>query len=186
MAPRADDGAALRLGVLIASPQMRDRNFERTVVLLCQHDEDGALGLIINRDGPVSLGEVLERMDLNMEAPDRPTLWGGPVGAGSGFVLWRGRADPHEGWTLGEEIAVSPSAERLAQLVQSGQRFHLALGYAGWGPGQLEQEMERGSWLWTDPWPELVFDLPMDARYDRALGALGLSAHTVVMNPLEE
>ncbi|MCK6507352.1 YqgE/AlgH family protein [Myxococcota bacterium] len=176
----------MRTGLLIASPQMKDRWFERTVVLLCQHDEDGALGLVINRDGPVTVGDVLERMDLSGGGPDRPTWWGGPVGKGAGFVLWRGQAEVEEGWTLGREVAVSPSAERLTRLVVEGHRFQLALGYAGWGPGQLDEEIERGSWLLAEVDPAVVFDTPMEQRYDQALATLGLTAHTVVMDPISE
>lgn len=190
MAPPADPNLAshsdLRTGILIASPQMRDRWFEGAVILLCQHDGDGALGLVINKDGPVSVGEVLERMDLDTTAADRPTWWGGPVGSDSGFVIWRGRADAHEGWTIGDEVAVSPSSERLSSLIGSGQRFFLVLGYSGWGPGQLEEELERGSWLWTEADPDIIFDRPMSERYERALHSLGLSAHSVVMNPISE
>lgn len=177
----------MKSGLLIASPQLKDQWFDHTVVLLCQHDEEGALGLVINRDGPVTVGDVLERMDLDARhLPDRATWWGGPVGPGSGFVLWRGSATESEGWTLGSEVAVSPSAERLADLVGTGQRFHLALGYAGWGPGQLDQELAHGSWLLTDVDPRIIFDTPMDARYDQALALLGLTAHTVVMDPIFE
>ncbi|MCB9778301.1 MAG: YqgE/AlgH family protein [Alphaproteobacteria bacterium] len=171
---------------LIASPQMTDRWFEKTVVLLCQHDEDGALGLVINREGPVGIGDVLERMDLPGGAPDQPTLWGGPVSESSGFVLWRGRADDDEGWNPGDQVAVSPSADRLESLAQAGQRFHLALGYAGWGPGQLEGEIEGGSWLVADIDGELVMEAPIEQRYDRALALLGLSASQVWMSPVSD
>lgn len=177
----------MKPGLLIASPQMKDRWFEGTVVLLCQHDDDGALGLVINRDGPVTIGEVLERMDLEGDpTADRTTWWGGPVGSGAGFVLWRGQALEHEGWTLGGEIAVSPSVERLDDLVRTRTRFHLALGYAGWGPGQLEDEIEHGSWLVADALPDLVFDTPLEDRYQVALALLGLTPHTVWMDPISE
>jgi len=174
-------------GLLISSPQLHDPWFDRTVVLLCQHDDDGALGLVINRDGPVTVGDVLEKLEVEgAEQPDQQTLWGGPVGTGAGFVLWRGQAADDEGWTLGREVAVSPSAARLDTLVREGQRFHLALGYAGWGPGQLDAEIARGSWLVTDVDPALVFDTPLDQRYDRALAQLGLTASSVWMDPISE
>lgn len=173
---------------LIASPQLTDQWFEKTVVLLCQHDEDGALGLVINRPGSVDIGRVLESMDLaDVEASDeRLTLWGGPVSGESGFVLWRGRASADEGWNPGDHLAVSPSVDRLETLAQAGQRFHLALGYAGWGPGQLEGEIEGGSWLVADVDGELVMDAPLDQRYDRALALLGLSASQVWMSPVSD
>lgn len=177
----------MKPGLLISSPQLHDPWFDRTVVLLCQHDEEGALGLVINRDGPVTVGEVLERLEVESgDVADQPTLWGGPVGAGSGFVLWRGQARDDEGWTVPGDVAVSPSAERLASLAREGQRFQLALGYSGWGPGQLDAEIERGSWLVADCDPDLVFDTPLDQRYERALAQLGLTASSVWMDPIRE
>lgn len=174
-------------GLLISSPQMRDPNFERTVILLCQHDEDGALGLVINRDGPASLGAVAEGMSLPRPARgDAPTWWGGPVGKGTGFVLWRGEAADDEGWTLGDRVAVSLSADRLTALLQGTERFHLCLGYAGWGPGQLDEEIERGSWIYADVDAALVFEVPLPERYGRALASLGLSPETVWMTPIDE
>lgn len=177
----------MKPGLLIASPQMKDRWFEGTVVLVCQHDDEGALGLVINRDGPVTIGEVLERMDLDGDRlAEATTWWGGPVGSGAGFVLWRGQAAEHEGWTVAQDIAVSPSVERLDDLVRTGKRFFLALGYAGWGPGQLDEEIERGSWLVADAPAGLVFETPLEERYQDALALLGLTPHSVWMNPVSE
>lgn len=172
--------------LIIASPQMEDPNFARSVVLVCQHDESGAFGLVINRDGPVSIGAVTERMDLGEPAdPESVTWWGGPVGPGTGFVIWRGEAEDEEGWTLGGRVAVSPSAQRLKSLVEGKVPFFLCLGYAGWGAGQLDQEIETGSWLYADVDPDIIFDVPLDERYDKALETLGLTAHTVWMTPIE-
>ena len=175
------------VGLLIASPQMHDPCFDRTVVLLCQHDDAGAIGLVINRDGPVTMGDVINRMELGPEREnnDAPTWWGGPVGQGTGFVIWQGRIEPEEGWNVGENVAVSPSVERLTRLVQEHCRFHLCLGYAGWGPGQLAGEIETGSWLYADVDPNLIFHTPMEDRYDRALSLLGLQSHIINMTPIE-
>lgn len=177
----------LKPGLLVASPQMKDQWFENAVVLICHHDEDRALGLVINRDGPVSLGTVVEQMGIDPPAGQDPqTWWGGPVGPGTGFVIWRGKGDPEEGWNLEQDVAVSPSAERLERLCQSGQRFHLCLGYAGWGPGQLDEEIESGSWLYVDLDAEIIFDTPLMARYRSALANLGLTPEMVWMKPIDE
>lgn len=166
---------------------MRDPNFQRAVVLLCQHNEEGALGVVINRAGPVAVEEVLEGMSLARgRFSTTPTWWGGPVGRDTGFVIWRGEVSGEEGWTLGGEIAVSPSVDRLTALVERGEAFHLCLGYAGWSPEQLDQEIARGSWLYSDPDPSVVFDVPLDARYDLALALLGLKADAVWMQPIDE
>ncbi len=173
-------------GFLIASPQLRDPNFARTVVLVCQHDEDGALGIIINRDGPVSVGAVTEQLALAApRTADDATLWGGPVGQGTGFVIWKGRAPFDEGWNPGGGVAVSASVDQLEQLVHADAEFHLALGYAGWGPGQLDHEIEEGSWLYADVDASIVFDAPMGERWPRALMALGLRPDLIWMPPAE-
>lgn len=173
--------------MLIASPQMRDPHFERAVVLLCKHDEAGALGLVINREGPVTIGAVATGMKLAPPLnPRSPTWLGGPVDRSMGFVIWRGRHDLEDGWTLGEDIAISPSVDRLTELIRAGDDFHLALGYAGWAPAQLDAEIASGAWLYADADPDIVFETPMPERYARALALLGLTPETVWMQPIYE
>lgn len=165
---------------------MRDPNFHRTVVLLVQHTAEGALGLVINRETPVRLAEVVEHLEVASGAnrSNRPVLWGGPVERGAGFVLFKGRAP--EGWQIRADLSVSASRERLAALVATGTEFHLCLGYAGWGPGQLDKEYAEGSWLHTDASPEVLFECPVAERYDRALAVLGVSAESLWMTPIDE
>jgi putative transcriptional regulator len=171
---------------------MRDMWFERTLVLLCQHDEQGALGVVINRIGPVTIEEVFERLqedheDLQaIEHGEDQVWWGGPVGDGAGFVVWKGQVHADEGWNIGPSVAVSPSVERLAALAEGKEHFHLCLGYAGWGPGQLEEEIEAGSWIPVDVDPEIVFQTPLSVRYERALACLGLAPETVWMQAIDE
>ncbi len=157
-------------GILIASPQMKDPNFEGTVVLLCQHDGDGALGVIVNRPTPFSIEDVIERMEVEpVPSHDDQVLWGGPVERGAGFVIFSGQVPEDSGWNLPGGVAVSPSREQLEKLIRSDARYHLCLGYAGWGPGQLEQEIETGSWLYTDVDPGLVLTGEVEGRYESAL-----------------
>ena len=173
-------------GLLISSPQLRDPNFDHSVVLICHHDDQGALGLVLTREGEVTVNEVLER--LAVQAPPMLrglTGWGGPVGEGVGFVVWRGTVGEHEGWALDDELAVSPSAERLSRLVAEGVEFDLLLGYAGWGPGQLERELDEGSWLFADSDHHVVLDLPRAERYAAALGLLGLRTDVILMPTVE-
>jgi putative transcriptional regulator len=163
---------------------MGDPNFDRTVVLICQHDEHGAVGLVINREGPATVSDVLEKLEIETSASyDSPTWLGGPVRPGTGFVLWRGTVDDDEGWNVGEGIAVSPSAERLSTLATLGTPFALCLGYAGWSPGQLDHEVQTGSWLFIDVDDAILFEQPMECRYEAALAQLGLTAATIVMTP---
>ncbi len=172
-------------GLLVASPQMHDPNFERAVVLLVQHSSQGALGLVVNREARVRVGEVVSHLDLPGGAShlQRPALWGGPVERGAGFVVYKGLSP--EGWCAGN-VAISPSKERLAALIGAGADFHLCLGYAGWGPGQLERELEEGSWVMVDAAAELIFDASIGDRYDLALASLGVAPELLWMNPVSE
>jgi putative transcriptional regulator len=172
-------------GFLIASPQMRDPNFQRAVLLLMQHNREGALGLVVNRESPVRMGDVVDRLvAVSPHRANRPVLWGGPVERGAGFVLFRGKAP--EGWQIRGDLSVSASKERLSALVASGADFHLCLGYAGWSAGQLDREFAEGSWIHLDASADLIFECPVGDRYDRALARLGVSAENLWMNPIDE
>jgi putative transcriptional regulator len=176
-------------GYLIASPQLRDGNFARTVVLLVHHDDLGALGLVITRETETRQGEVAEELEeRSPERAARPVLWGGPVEPGVGFVVFaRGTAeDGNDGWNVGPLLRVSASGDRLAALVAAGVPFELCLGYAGWGPGQLDREYAEGSWVHLDPSVDLVFGARVADRYDDALARLGLRAETLWMTPIDE
>ena len=174
-------------GLLIASPQMRDPNFEGTVVLLCQHDVNGALGVVVNRAMPITIEDVVAQLDVATSRPlQDQVLWGGPVEQGAGFVVFRGQVQEESGWNLPGGVAVSPSREQLEQLLQTDTAYHLCLGYAGWGPGQLEAEIATGSRLYTDVEAGLVLKGDLEERYDQALGALGLSRAQVWMTPIDE
>ena len=170
---------------------MRDPWFERTLVLLCQHNDEGSLGIIINREGDVDLQEVIDRLTEDhgefgsLTNGQQKTWWGGPVGDGAGFVVFHGSVEEGEGWNI-ENVAVSPSLERLAELIRNESRFELCLGYAGWGPGQLAEEIESGSWLATELDSSLVFDTPFEQRYEKALAKIGLTPETIWMQPVNE
>lgn len=174
--------------LLIASPQMRDPFFERTVVLVWHHDDSGAIGVVVNRRLEHKLEDVLdvgESVDLT-DFADVPVVWGGPVESGSGTVVTGGHLDEDEGWVLPRGIGVTRSQDALMRLLREHAPMMLCLGYAGWGPGQLDREIELGGWLWTDADARLVLEADPEERYDLALATLGLTAQMVWMNPVSE
>lgn len=176
--------------LLIASPQLHDPFFERTVVLVFHHDPaDGAIGVVVNRALEHRLPDVLaleEQIDLSRHR-DTPVVWGGPVETDSGTVLTRGGLkDTDEGWLLPGGMGVTRSHDALLKLLQSEVPMMLCLGYAGWASGQLDREIEQGGWLFTDLDPSIVFDTPIEERYDRALASLGLTSSMVWMQPIHE
>ena len=176
------------LGLLVASPQIQDTNFSRTVVLLCQHDAQGALGVVINRETNLSVREVVEQLDFDsMLETENLVLWGGPVEQGAGFVVFEGDIGGDVGWNLADgRLAVSPSKELLEQLLRHRKHYHLCLGYAGWGPGQLEEEIATGSWLYTEADPDLILQSPVNERYELALARMGLTLGGFWMKPINE
>lgn len=174
-------------GLLIASPQMRDPNFTGTVVLVCHHDEGGALGVVVNRVTNIRVRDLLVQLDMTTDQPDEQlVLWGGPVDQSTGFVVFRGGVEDESGWNLPDHVAVSPSRQLLMSLVDGDTPYQLCLGYAGWGPGQLDEEIQTGSWLYTEIDARLLFDADMGDRYDKALATLGLRPEQIWMLPIDE
>jgi putative transcriptional regulator len=175
--------------LLIASPQMRDPYFERSVVLVWHHThDDGAVGVVVNRHLKQHLGEVLESPKAIQLARNRdvPVAWGGPLESRSGTVVTLGRLQTDEGVQLPNGLAVTHSQDALLRLLASRDPLMLCLGYAGWKAGQLDHEIETGSWLWTDCSADIVFGTPPERRYDKALASLGLKEEMVWMQPVSE
>ncbi len=178
----------MKPSLLIASPQMKDPFFEKSVVLLWHHDDEGAIGVVVNRLAGHALPDVIvaaDDVDLT-EYEDNQVGWGGPVETQSGTVVTRGGIDEEEGWNLGDGIGVTRSQDVLMQLLREGAPLMLCLGYAGWGPGQLDKEIEAGGWLFTDLAPDVVFDAAVEDRYEHALRKLGLTPQTAWMQAVDE
>lgn len=186
--------------LLIASPQLKDPFFERTVVLVWHHDEDGAIGVVVNRtlaeasergvmpaDTPESIGEVLVLEEGQELGPygEHPVNWGGPVDTDSGTMITTSPIEALEGWLLSTGLSITRSHDALLRVIGEGGQIRLCLGYAGWGPGQLDQEIAEGSWLFTDPKPELVFSSDPDSTWEQAIATLGLRPEWVLMSPIE-
>jgi len=172
----------LQQQMLIAMPSMADPNFSRTVTLLCQHNEAGAIGITINRQSDFSLGELLRQLDIpceNQEISSMVVLEGGPVSPDRGFVLHT----PIEGFDssiqLNNEIMVTTSRDVLSAIAsgKGPQQFLVALGYAGWGDGQLESEMRQNAWLSVSADKGILFDSDLQNRWEKALGKLGINAN---------
>jgi putative transcriptional regulator len=169
---------------LIAMPAMEDPNFNATVTYLCKHDAAGALGVIINRPSDTLLGEVLTQLDiepLDHALEERPVLRGGPVERERGFVLHRSPRPFDVTFDTGGEIRVTVSSDILAAVARGevAEPFVVALGYAGWGRGQLEAELLANAWLTVEADPALVFDIPFEQRWAAAVGLLGVDAHQI-------
>lgn len=171
---------------LIAMPGMLDKNFERTVVYICAHSEDGAMGFIINRPQPMSFTDVLLHLQLVEEDDvirlpentiDFPIRAGGPVESGRGFVLHSDDYASESSIPVSDEISLTATLD-IVRAISRGQgprRGMLMLGYAGWGAGQLETEIAANGWLTCPASDDLIFDTPVEEKYDRALALMGVT-----------
>jgi putative transcriptional regulator len=173
---------------LIAMPGMVDDNFAGTVVYLCDHTSNGAMGLVINRPTDVNLGDVFEKIDLNLEIQPKasePVYFGGPVQTDRGFVLHEQSREEHtthysSSLRIPGGLAMTTSKDVLQEVAEGHgpQRFLMTLGYAGWSAGQLEDEIARNGWLNVNaPMEELIhiiFETPDEYKYQNVLRLLGV------------
>lgn len=170
--------------LLIAMPTMTDPNFHRTVTYICEHSEHGALGLIINRPLDMQLGEVFEQLELARPDSDMinlPVLRGGPVSLERGFVLHEASEDFDATLDVSQSIRVTTSRDILTAMASGGgpQRALVALGYAGWDAGQLEEEISANAWLSVPATPGIIFDTPFEQRWQEAANLLGVDVHMI-------
>ena len=165
--------------LLIAMPGMADPNFSTTVTLICEHNAEGALGIIINRPTDMSLGGLFDQLDLpdaNAIAAKSPVMHGGPVSPERGFVLHDATREFESTVAVAPDIQLTLSRDVLDSLAEgSGPHNSLvALGYAGWQAGQLEEEMLQNTWLHVPASKEIVFDVPFENRWEYAANSLGV------------
>jgi putative transcriptional regulator len=166
--------------LLLAMPQLRDPNFSRTVVLLCEHGPRGALGFVVNRPTEVRAADAVV-LDPPLQGDSGIVLWtGGPVEPQRGFLLLGYDPEIDDSEKVSEGFHLTASAELLRKLLEfppdqmAGRRARLLLGYAGWGPGQLDQELTASAWLTAPPDADLVFETPPEHMWERAIRGLGV------------
>ncbi len=164
---------------LIAMPTLADPNFYQTVTYVCAHNDDGAMGIIINRPMDLHLGDILSQMDMDTEDPRISGIQiyeGGPVQRERGFVIHKPAGSWDAMLPVTEDIAVTTSRDILAAVArgEGPAQSLIALGYAGWGAGQLEREMAENAWLSGPADTGIIFDLPHDKRWHAAAALLGV------------
>lgn len=171
-----ETGQSLRGYFLIATPYLGDPRFQGGVIYLCEHSEDGALGLMVNRPLEVSLGDILSQLDMDSEDITDPVFSGGPVQMERGFVLH----DPSVGWqntaAVEDGVQLTTSRDILTAIAAGAGPDHylVMLGYSGWGEGQLESELASNAWLTCPATPDLLFETPWALRYGAVLKRIGV------------
>ena len=169
---------------LIALPSLQDANFFHSVTYLCEHTDEGAMGLVVNRPSELAFADILRHMEIEVgeQTPtDIPVFTGGPVQEDRGFLLH----SPPDRWqstlVVNDELAITTSRDIL-QAIAEGEgpkEVLIALGYAGWGPGQLEQELQQDSWLVAPASREILFHTPVEKRWEAAAALAGVDLNLI-------
>ncbi|VAW65653.1 UPF0301 protein YqgE [hydrothermal vent metagenome] len=173
------DEANLSNHFLIAMPSLEDGNFSQSVTYICEHDENGALGITINRPSEISLAEIFSQLQIDTSSEqikNQTVLNGGPVQTDRGFILHTPTGNWDSSLKVTDSIAVTTSQDIMQAIANSGgpAKSLIALGYSGWGPGQLEYEISENSWLSCPATEEILFDVPIEKRWRAAALLLGI------------
>jgi putative transcriptional regulator len=176
--PKDGDESSLTGQLLVAMPNMSDPRFERSVIYVCAHSEDGAMGLVVNKlVDQITFPELLKQLDIDSSnVSDQIRVhFGGPVETQRGFVLHSAEYTQEGSLQVTDEIALTATVDILRDLAggHGPRRSLLALGYAGWGPGQLDQEIQANGWLNVGADEQLLFDGGIEDKWQRAIGKLG-------------
>jgi putative transcriptional regulator len=178
--PNLDDTEHYMSGhLLVAMPSMQDPRFARTVIYLCAHSAEGAMGLVVNQAlDSLSFPDLLDQLDIETTSMDdeTPIHFGGPVESGRGFVLHSADYVQKTTLVVDGDIALTATVDILKAIAEGSgpSRSLLALGYAGWGPGQLDSEIKANGWLQVTPDDDLVFGPELDSKWERAIAKLGI------------
>jgi putative transcriptional regulator len=176
-------GSDLSPSLLVAMPQLLDPNFHRTVVLLIDHDDAGTFGLVLNRGTDLPVAQLCASLGIEWQGrEERSVEWGGPVQPEHGWLLMGEDAPGHlEVTDVTQGVRFSRSPDVLRECAEAPPRkFRVFLGYAGWGPGQLQQELVQGAWLVAPVSAEFVFDTPRESLWEQVVRHLGVDPATLV------
>ena len=179
MSDISQDGSYVTGQLLIAMPGMRDERFAKSVIYMCAHSEEGAMGLVLNqRLDSLTFAELISQLELDEKhlSRDVPVHFGGPVESGRGFVLHTSDYQQDATLEVVNGVALTATVEILKAIAQGKgpQKSLLALGYAGWGPGQLDMEIRANGWLQVPSDSEIIFDIEPDTKWEQAIQRLGI------------
>lgn len=164
---------------LIAMPAMADPFFAKTLTYICEHSDQGALGLVVNRPIDLTLKDLLDQLDISSEDQalgGLPVMFGGPIQLDRGFVLHQPVGDWQSTMVVNDKVGLTTSLDILRAMAsgESPEEVLVALGYSGWAPGQIEHELSQNAWLTVPASPNIIFELPVEERLTAAMRSLGV------------
>lgn len=183
--PQRENVKAIANKLLIAMPDQGGGFFEKSVILMLEHNEQGAMGLTLTHPSDMDMHALLDNLDMPLRHEQRdlsqPVMIGGPVQPDRGFILHNGRSRWENTARLSDELSLTVSLDFLKGIADDRvlEEYEVYLGYAGWGAGQLEQELRNNQWLFAEADPELIFDMPPEARWQAAFARLGINTHQI-------
>ncbi|MGJ0486611.1 MAG: YqgE/AlgH family protein [Methylomicrobium sp.] len=171
---------------IIAMPNLADPNFFHTVTYMCQHNQEGALGIVINRSTGMKLDEIFKQMEIRVTskaAAETPIFAGGPVQQDRGFVVHTAGGKWDATMPISDTISLTTSRDVIEAIAtgEGPEHYLVALGYAGWGEGQLEKEILDNAWLNSPFGTQVLFDLPINMRWAAAAGQIGVDINQLTM-----
>jgi len=171
--------------LLIAMPSLQDANFSRSVTVVCEHNDNGAMGIIINQPTTMCVDELINQLEMgdkeNLVSNHSPVYAGGPVHIDRGFILHDSDRQWDSTHIIDNDLMLTTSEDILVDIATGNgpENSIVALGYAGWGAGQLEQELAENAWLTVPYEAKIVFDTPVDERWQTAANKLGIDLHLI-------
>ncbi len=180
-----DNEQAIANKLLIAMPDQGGGFFEKSVILMLEHNAQGAMGLTLTHASDMDVHTLLDNLDMPLRNSQRdlslPVMVGGPVQPDRGFILHHGKSRWENTARLSDELSLTVSLDFLKGIADDRvlEEYEVYLGYAGWSAGQLEQELRNNLWLFAEADPELIFDLPPEARWQAAIQQLGIHSHQI-------
>jgi len=179
-----DESSFLNDQFLIAMPALNDPNFSKTVTYICDHNEDGAMGIVINRPLELDIYELFSHLQIDNISHSSgyiPVYKGGPVQTDRGFVLHRGHGEWEASIIVNDDIAITMSQDIIISIAggTGPKEFLIAMGYAGWGAGQLESELAANAWLNGPADASIIFDVPIEQRWTASANHLGIELNNI-------
>jgi putative transcriptional regulator len=184
--PSSSETTSLKGKMLLAMPGMGDARFERAVLVILEHNDQGAMGLIVNKPlAGIEFDDLLEQLDITATMPvELPVMYGGPVEIGRGFILHSPDVVLPQSAMLSDNVGLSTMLDVLNQIAtgEGPKELLFCLGYAGWTAGQLDEEIKQNAWLHAPLSPEILFHLPHEKRWDAAMALLGINPDFLASN----